>query len=76
VAQKSLLQKEFSDKQRATMGSLNSLGKSLFFGVVTILLGWVADKTNPRIALIWGEIFGLVAVWLTWKLYRLIKKEE
>jgi MFS family permease len=76
VAQKSLLQKEFNDKQRATMGSLNSLGKSLFFGVVTILLGWLADKTNPRIALIWAEIFGLIAVWLTWKLYKLIKKEK
>jgi MFS family permease len=75
VAGNSLYQKEFSDKQRATMGSLNSLGKSIFFGAVTIALGWVADRTNPRIALIWAQIFSLGAVWLTWKLYKLIKKE-
>ena len=30
VAENSLFQKEFSDKQRATMGSLNSLGRSIF----------------------------------------------
>lgn len=75
VAQKSLLQKEFNDKQRATMGSLNSLGKSLFFAIAAVLLGWIADKTNPRIALVWGQIFGLSAVYLTWKLYKLTKKE-
>ena len=76
VAEKSLLQKEFSDKQRATMGSFNSLGKSIFFGVAAIMLGWIADRTNPRIALIWGQIIGFTSVWLTWKLYRLVKKEK
>jgi MFS family permease len=76
VAQKSLLQKEFNDKQRATMGSLNSLGKSLFFGVAAIMLGWIADRTNPRIALIWAQIFALVTLWLNWKLYKIPEKEK
>jgi len=76
VAEVSLFQKEFSDKQRATMGSLNSLGRSLFFAIAAVLLGWIADKTNPRIALIAGQIVGIVSVWLTWKLYRLMKKEK
>jgi MFS family permease len=74
VAQNTLLQEEFSDKQRATMGSLNSLGKSMFFGIAAIILGLIADKTSPRIALICGQTFGLVAVYLTWKLYKLTKK--
>jgi len=76
VAQKSLLQKEFNDKQRATMGSLNSLGKSLFFGIAAIMLGWIADKTNPRMALIWAQIFALVTLWLNWKLFKIPEKEN
>lgn len=76
VAEASLFQKEFTDQQRATMGSLNSLGKSLSFALVSLLLGLVADKTSPRIALIWGQIAGLVSVWLTWKLIKLIQKEK
>jgi MFS family permease len=76
VAENSMFQKEFGDKQRATMGSLNSLGKSLFFGIAAIMLGWIADKTNPRIALIVGQLLSLVSVWLTWKLYKLIKREK
>ena len=76
VIENSLLQNEFSDKQRATMGSLNSLGKSLFFAIAAILLGWIADKTNPRIALISAQTLSLVSAWLTLKLYRLIKKEK
>lgn len=76
VAENSLFQKEFSDKQRATMGSLNSLGKSLFFALSALFLGWVADKTSPRMALFAGQILGLSSVWLTWKLFQLIKKEK
>lgn len=76
VAETSLLQKEFSDKQRATMGSLNSLGRSIFFAVAALTLGWMADITNPGVALIIGELLGLTSVWLTWKLYRLIKADK
>ena len=76
VAENSLFQKEFSDKQRATMGSLNSLGRSIFFAIAAIGLGWLADLTSPRIALIGGQILGITSVWLTWKLLRLIKREE
>ena len=76
VAENSIFQKEFSNKQRATMGSLNSLGRSLFFAIAAILLGWIADITSPRIALLWGQLLSLVSVWLTWKLYKLVKKEH
>ena len=76
VAESSLYQKEFSDKQRATMGSLNSFGKSISFAISALLLGIVADRTSPRIALIWGQVFGFVALWLMWKLFRLIRAEK
>jgi len=76
VAESSLLQKEFTDKQRATMGSLNSFGKSVSFAISALLLGWIADLISPRIALIWGQLFGLISVWLMWKLFKLTKKEK
>jgi len=73
VAENSLFQKEFNDKQRATMGSFNSFGKSLTFGLSALLLGLLADLFNPRHALIAGQILELFSVWLTWKLLKLIR---
>jgi len=70
VAQSSLMQHEFTDRQRATMGSLNSFGKSVFYGLAIIWLGWMADLFGPINAMIWGQIAGLVSVWLTFKLFR------
>lgn len=42
-----LLHKEFTDKQRATMGSLNSLAGSLVYAILAIAVGLVADKLGP-----------------------------
>jgi MFS family permease len=72
VAENTLFQKEFTNTQRATMGSLNSLGRSVFLGISVLFLGWIADISNPRIALICGWFIGLISVWLTGKLVKLI----
>jgi MFS family permease len=42
-----LLHKEFTDKQRATMGSLNSLAGSLTFAVTMFGIGLIADQVGP-----------------------------
>jgi MFS family permease len=42
-----LMQKEFTDKQRATMGSLNSCAGSLAFAIVMFGVGLVADQIGP-----------------------------
>jgi MFS family permease len=76
VAKQSLFQKEFSDKQRATMESLNSLFKSVFFGIAAIGLGFLADKFGPRIALIWSHVLGIITIFILLRLYKLIKKEN
>ncbi|MFZ2152777.1 MAG: MFS transporter [Microgenomates group bacterium] len=76
VAENTIFQKEFTDKQRATMGSLNSLGRSIFLGISVLFLGWVADTSSPRIALICGWFVGLISVWLTGRLVRMIGKEQ
>jgi len=48
TAQDSLLQKEFTENQRATMGSLNSLIGSIFFGIISILMGFLGDTIGIR----------------------------
>lgn len=51
VAKNSLFQKEFANHQRATMVSINSLGGSIFFGIVATTLGFIADKFAPATGL-------------------------
>lgn len=70
TAKDSLMQKEFTDTQRATMGSLNSFLGSIFFAIVALTLGIVADNLTPRIALILMEVFLLGNLYIYWKLYK------
>jgi hypothetical protein len=54
VANNSLLQKDFNNEQRATMGSIVSLGGSICFAVSAFVIGIVADK--------WGVVPAIVSV--------------
>lgn len=56
VADKTLLQTEFSRTERATMGSINNFFISFLFGVSALVLGFIADKSEPRIALIVANV--------------------
>ncbi|MDD5738838.1 MAG: MFS transporter [Candidatus Pacebacteria bacterium] len=60
VATNSLLQKEFTNKQRATMGSLNSLAGNILFGIFAVLLGYIADRIGLIAALIVAQIILLI----------------
>jgi MFS family permease len=51
VAEGGLMQREFTDEQRATMGSLNSFAGSLVFAVFSFFLGALADHIGPVYAL-------------------------
>lgn len=69
TASGALLHKEFSDKQRATMGSLNSLVGSIVYAIITVAVGIVADQIGPAktilllgvmsiaVVLIYGNLF-------------------
>lgn len=70
VAQSSLLQKEFSDEQRATMSSLTSLAGSLFFAIAAFLLGAWADKVGPTYALLTGQLLSISVLYLYWRLFK------
>ena len=48
----SLLQKEFAQKERATMSSLNAFAGGIVFGITSITLGVLADRFDARTALI------------------------
>ena len=70
TASRTLLHKEFTDKQRATMASLNALAGSLFFGVFAIILGLIADKIGPVKALLLGEVLMISVVLIYWDLFK------
>ena len=73
VAKNTLAQKEFAKGQRATMGSLTSLLKSIVFATTAFLVGLFADKIGPAKALLIMQIALFSVIWLYWKLF---KKEK
>lgn len=70
VARSALMQKEFTNEQRATMGSLNSFAGSIFFGVLSISLGFAADTLSPGRALLLLQLFQIANLWVYLKLFR------
>lgn len=70
TARSSLMQKEFTDHQRSTMASLNSLAGSLFFAFVAYLIGFIADKFNPAQALLVLTILSIPNIWVYWRLFK------
>jgi hypothetical protein len=70
VAEATLLQREFSDAQRATLGSINSLGGNLLFGAVAVGLGAVADRLAPATGLLVLQVLSLARLALLWPLRR------
>jgi hypothetical protein len=70
VAQSSLLQKAFTDAQRATMASLISLGGNILFAAAVFAIGAVADRVGARFALLGAEILTIPVTLLYWRLYR------
>ncbi|MDO8619077.1 MAG: MFS transporter [Candidatus Daviesbacteria bacterium] len=70
TSKNTLLQKEFTDHQRASMSSLNSLAINIFLGVFAVILGAFADKFGPTNALIFAFILALPALLIYIKLFR------
>jgi len=62
VSGESLLQKEFSDEQRATMGSVGSMGESFRMALFAPILGLVADAARPAMALLAAQLLMSVSI--------------
>jgi MFS family permease len=56
TAVNALQQKEFSAKERATLGSLSSLFGSVLFSIVVVILGYLGDTIGPRKTLILSNV--------------------
>ncbi len=74
VAEMTLMQHEFTDHQRATMSSLNSLGGSIGFAGMSVLLGGLADMLGPAHALIILTVISLPVIFLYWLVFRNARK--
>jgi MFS family permease len=70
VAMNSMKQREFTDAQRSTMGSLTAFGGSLLFAVVSTLLGWLADQVGVRIALLVSTSLCMIPLIFYWLAFR------
>ena len=69
VAKNTLLQKEFSDRQRATMESLNQLAGNILFAIFAYFLGFFADSIGPRNALLIIECILFMGLFLYWRVF-------
>jgi MFS family permease len=64
TAKNGLMQREFSDNQRSTMGSIVSLAGSLCFSIISVLLGFIADITTPLHAMLFGLSSNIAIIWI------------
>lgn len=67
VAAEDLLQARYSKDQRATMGSLVSLGGTLIYGVVAIAAGMLADKIGLLYTMLAFQPLLLIGTFFFWK---------
>ncbi|MBA3030539.1 MAG: MFS transporter [Desulfobacteraceae bacterium] len=74
VAVSTLLQGEYSQKQRSTMGSLNALFGSIVYSAVAFMLGLMADHIGPAKAILLLQLLSAVSIYLNWDLFRKEKK--
>jgi MFS family permease len=71
IAQQTLLQREFTDRERATMGSLASLLGSVLYALVALGAGLVADRWGIVAALLAIQAAVLTALPLAWWVHKM-----
>jgi len=70
TANQTLMHNEFTDKQRATMSSLNSFMGNIVFGVLTFVVGLFADGIGPRKTLLLLAALSIPVLLMYRSLYR------
>lgn len=76
TANQTLLHSEFTDKHRATMGSLNSLGISLLFSLLIPLVGILADQIGPRMTFLLLPVFSVIVLPIYWNSKKYYNKHD
>jgi len=76
-ANQHVMQQEFTERQRATIASLNSFGNSLTFALCLYLCGLIANAHGPFLALLATQVFQLPSAYYQFKfLWRLRRQHE
>ncbi|MBI9042838.1 MAG: MFS transporter [Anaerolineaceae bacterium] len=70
VSMNTLMQKEYSEEQRSTMGSMNALAGSITFTIIASCLGLMADLLSPAKALLILQVLIIFPLWI----YRRLSK--
>lgn len=70
VSREHLMQQMFTDRQRATMGSLAEFCSSLLTAGAIFVLGIIADRHGPAAAFLLAMILRLPVLWLYGRLFR------
>lgn len=73
VAAEDLLQARYTNDQRATMGSLVSLGGTLIYGIVAIAAGVLADEIGLLYTMLAFQPLLLIGTFFFWKGIRQVK---
>lgn len=69
VAKRSLLQKEFTERQRATIASINSFIGSCLFAGLAYFVGLFADAHGPIKALLLVQVIAIPGLLVSFRLY-------
>jgi len=70
VSVRTLMQREFSPAHRATMGSVGSLGVSLMFAIVSLILGALVDRFGIVTALMVAQLGQFTSIFLFQRAFR------
>lgn len=70
MSKSKLMQDEYTDTERATLGSVTSFASNFAFGLAAIMLGMVADKWGTQTALIVAYLVSLPNSLIKWHLFR------
>ena len=73
TARVKLFQKEFTDSQRATMDSIRSLSYNIGFGVLSLLIGFSADKIGVNRTFLIAQVFLVIPIVLYLKFFKMRK---
>ena len=72
VSKKTLMQKEYTQEQRATLESLNSFFGNIFYALFAPFLGIIADMYGPANALIFVQFCMLTVLYINFRLKKMI----
>lgn len=76
VSSDHLMQKEFTDEERATMGSISSFLSSIVFSVVAMLIGYVSDELSLKMGIAVGVLLSSLSLPINYYTFYYLPKKQ